>query len=132
MLCEYRSDHIECLEMMEQAFHHVFEQAKNRGVNVQVKKIGERPCMGKVDLEKIEKMARICEKIIRETTGFDVIRESSSTDCNIPLSLGIPALCIGVYMGAGWHTRTEWIEKASLPVGLAVAIQSVLELKEEI
>lgn len=130
MLCEYRSDNIECLEIMEKAFESVFERAKNRGVNVQVKRIGERPCMGKVDLEKIEKMARTCERIIHETTGFDVIRESSSTDCNIPLSLGIPALCIGVYMGAGWHTRNEWIEKNSLSLGLEVAIKSVMGLTD--
>ncbi len=132
MLCEYRSDNIECLEIMEKAFENVFGQAKNRGVNVQTTRIGERPCMGKVDFEKVEKMAKTCEEIIRETTGFDVIRESSSTDCNIPLSLGIPALCVGVYMGAGWHTRNEWIEKASLSLGLEVAIKSVMELTEEI
>jgi len=131
MLCEYRSDSIECLEIMEKAFEGVFERAKNRGVNVKVKRIGERPCMGKVDTEKIEEMAIMCERVIRETTGFDVVRESSSTDCNIPLSLGIPAICIGVYMGDGWHTRSEWIEKASLPVGLEVAIKSVTELTEE-
>ena len=46
--------------------------------------------------------------------------------------MGIPALCIGVYMGAGWHTRNEWIEKASLSPGLCVAIESVMRLTEEI
>lgn len=130
MLCEYRSDNIECLEIMENAFESIFAEAKNHGVNLKVTKIGERPCMGKVDLGKIEKMARICEEIIREATGFEVSRESSSTDCNIPLSLGVPALCIGVYMGAKWHTRNEWIEKASLPLGLEVALKSVMKLTE--
>jgi di/tripeptidase len=115
---------------MEKSFESVFERAKKRGVNIQVKRIGERPCMGKVDWKKIEKMARICEKIIHDVTGVDVLRESSSTDCNIPLSLGIPALCFGVYMGDGWHTRNEWVEKASLFAGLEVAIKSVIELTE--
>lgn len=132
MLCEYRSDDIECLEMMEKAFEGVFEKARSRGVNVQVERIGERPCMGEVDLEKVEKMAKTCEEIIRDVTGLEVTRESSSTDCNIPLSLGIPALCVGVYMGAGWHTRNEWIEKASLSLGVEVATRCVLELTEEI
>ena len=132
MLCEYRSDNIECLEFMEKAFKGIFQQAQNRGVDLQVTKIGERPCMGRVDLEKIEKMAKACENIIRETTGVEAIRESSSTDCNIPLSLGIPAICFGVYMGAKWHTRNEWVEKASLPLGLNVAIQSVIRFTEEI
>ena len=91
-----------------------------------------RGAAGKVDLKKIEKMARTCERIIHETTGFDVIRESSSTDCNIPLSLGIPAICVGVYMGAGWHTRNEWIEKASLSSGIEVAVKIVIGLTEDI
>ena len=132
MLCEYRSDNIECLEIMEKAFGNIFDKAKNRGVNLQVKRIGERPCMGKVDLEKIEKMARLCEDVIREVTGLEAVRQSSSTDCNIPLSLGVPALCIGVYKGAEWHTRNEWIEKASLPIGLEIAIKSVIALTKEI
>ena len=132
MLCEYRSDNIECLEIMQKAFEKIFEQARNRGVNLQVTRIGERPCMGKVELGRVEKMAQACEKILRETTGLEVVRESSSTDCNIPLSLGIPALCFGVYMGAGWHTRNEWIEKASLFLGLEVAIKSVMKMTEEI
>lgn len=131
MLCEYRSDNIECLEIMEKAFENVFAEAEKRAVNLQVTKIGERPCMGEVDLEKIEKMAGLCEGVIREATGFEVVRASSSTDCNIPLSVGIPALCIGVYKGAQCHTRSEWIEKASLPLGLEVAIKSVMKLTEE-
>ncbi len=132
MLCEYRSDNIECLEIMEKAFETIFSDAKALGVDIRVEKIGERPCMGDVDLGKVERMATACEKIIYEATGLEVIRESSSTDCNIPLSLGIPALCIGVYTGAEWHTRNEWIEKASLASGLEVGIKSVIALTEGI
>lgn len=132
MLCEYRSDDIECLKMMEKAFEGVFEKARSRGVDVQVERVGERPCMGEVDPEKIEKMARTCEGIIREVTGLEVTRGSGSTDCNIPLSLGIPALCVGVYRGAGCHTRGEWIEKASLSLGVEIAVRCLTELTEEI
>ncbi len=131
MLCEYRSSSIECMQIMEEAFDKIFASAKERGVDIRVTRIGERPCMGKVDLDKIERMAKICENIIRETTGFEVEREFSSTDCNIPLSLGIPALCIGVYTGKEWHTRNEWIEKASLPLGLEVAIKSITALTKK-
>jgi acetylornithine deacetylase/succinyl-diaminopimelate desuccinylase-like protein len=132
MLCEYRSDNKECLAIMEKAFNEIFACAKARGVDISVTKIGERPCMGKVDLDKIEQMAKVCEEIIHQETGFNIIRESSSTDCNIPLSLGIPALCIGVYTGEQWHTRKEWVDKASLPLGLQVAIKSVISLTENI
>ena len=88
--------------------------------------------MGKVDTAKIERLAEICTGVIEETVGVEVTRHSSSTDCNIPLSMGIPSLCIGVYNGGGSHTREEWIEKASLPVGLEVGMKVITEVVKEI
>ena len=133
MLCEYRSDHEACLAQMQAHFERIFEGAKARGIDISVKLIGERPCMGDVDLSKIEALKNTCQAIIEETAGVQVTTGSSSTDCNIPLSLGVPALCIGVYSGGGTHTREEWVEKASLPVGLAVGIKIVEAIaKEEI
>ena len=45
-----------------------------------------------------------------------------STDCNIPLSLGIPAICFGVCRGAGAHTRAEKLEVASLYDGCCLLL----------
>ena len=132
MLCEYRSDDIESLAFMQKVFERIFAEAKARGMDIQITRIGERPCMGEVDLNKIEQMAQICEGIIHEVAGLQAHRKSSSTDCNIPLSLGIPSLCIGVYAGGGAHTREEWVEKASLVPGLEVGIKSVMSLTENI
>ena len=45
--------------------------------------------------------------------------ERSSTDANIPLSLGIPAVSIGGGgKGGGSHTLTEWYEPANREIGL--------------
>jgi di/tripeptidase len=81
--------------------------------------------MGKVDKAEIARLADLCGAIIEGATGQRVSRHSSSTDCNVPLSLGIPAICVGVYRGGGAHTREEWIEKASLPIGLEVGIKMI-------
>lgn len=51
---------------------------------------------------------------------------ASSTDCNIPLSQGIPAACFGVCTGGGAHTRGEWIDLESLPTGMKIAGSLVL------
>ena len=51
---------------------------------------------------------------------------SGSTDCNIPLSMGIPSICFGVYRGEGEHTREEWIEPASLESGMKAALSVIL------
>ena len=131
MLCEYRSDDEVCLAIMKENFERIFNSARARGLDVSVTLVGDRPCMGKVDLGEIEKIAKIYERITLEVTGKTVARGSGSTDCNIPLSLGIPSLCIGVYIGGGTHTRGEWIYKDSIIPGLEIAIKTLLALSEE-
>lgn len=123
MLCEYRSDNEDCLAEMKSRFEHIFNGARARRLEISVTPIGERPCMGKVDLSKIDELTRICREIIEDTVKETVTTRSSSTDCNIPLSLGIPALCIGVYNGGGSHTREEWIEKKTFHLGLEIGIR---------
>lgn len=122
MLCEYRSDDAECLSKMQAAFEAIFENARTEKVEVLVEKVGDRPC-GTIDYSKIEALKEIIVPIIEKEIGEEVIYKSSSTDCNIPLSLDVPALCIGVNTHAGVHTREEWVEKASLIPGLSIAIQ---------
>ena len=68
--------------------------------------------------------AAVTEEVIGEPVSF----KSGSTDCNIPLSLGIPALCFGVYNGKGCHTRNEYVEKASLLPGLEIGIKAMIKL----
>ncbi|MBQ8814897.1 MAG: M20/M25/M40 family metallo-hydrolase [Lachnospiraceae bacterium] len=122
MLCEYRSSDRECLAIMQEKFEAIFEQAKSEKVQVKIDKVGDRPCSN-IDDAKIDELRKIVRPIIEEVTGAPVTFKSSSTDCNIPLSLGIPALCVGVYRGNGAHTRQEWVEKASLIPGLEIAIR---------
>ena len=50
---------------------------------------------------------------------------AGSTDCNIPLANGIPAAAIGLCIGAGEHTRGEWIETESLKAGFKVAAELI-------
>lgn len=129
MLCEYRSTDRECLEIMGQKFEKIFETATNEQVQIHVEKIGDRPCSN-IDDAKIERLRQICKPIIEKVIGEPITFKSSSTDCNIPLSLGVPALCIGVHKSGGSHTREEWLDKASLIPGLEVAIQTALALTE--
>ena len=130
MLCEYRSTDAECLDAMEQAFMSIFEAARTDRVDVQVTKVGDRPC---------SRIEEDCEAAFRDRLlpklqaliGPSLICKSASTDCNIPLSLGIPALCIGTYYGGGAHTREEWLDKKSLITGTEVALTVALTLTNE-
>lgn len=129
MLCEYRSDDRSCLAIMQAKFEEIFEAARSSKVQVNVKKVGDRPCSD-IDPEKIDRLKRIAVPIIEDVIGGPVSFTSSSTDCNIPLSLGIPALCVGVNIHKGTHTREEWVDKASLIPGLEIAIRLGMALAE--
>lgn len=122
MLCEYRSDNEESLAIMQERFAHIFASAQADGVQIQVEKIGDRPCAGQIDADRFQHLITSCQEIIEDVTNEPLILKSASTDCNIPLSLGIPAVCIGVYRGAGSHTREEWVDKASLKPGMMIAL----------
>ena len=119
MLCEYRSDDKELLAFMEQRFREIFEAHRSDEVSVEVEKVGDRPCMGEIAEGRQEALAELAGALVREIYGKDPVYGRGSTDCNIPLSLGIPAISVGVYKGGGTHTREEWVEKASMEIGRA-------------
>ena len=126
MLYEYRSDEAAGLRGMEQAFSAVVEGFRARGIKIQVTELGIRPCGEGLDPAAQQALSAWSETLLREHTGGDVIVEPASTDCNIPLSLGIPAVSFGVCDGGGAHTREEWIETASLETGLRIALDTLL------
>ncbi len=123
MLCEFRSDNKEGLAFMEKQFRAIFDRP---GIEVQL--VGERPCENLSPEAEAQREALICQAEARmeRITGKRSKREPGSTDCNIPLSLGIPAVCFGTYYGDGAHTREEYVEKDSLELGYQVAFDTVL------
>lgn len=128
MLCEYRSDDVELLAFMEGRFAEIFEAARSDEVTVKVTKVGDRPCMGEVDPEKQAELVTMCREAMQEVIDLEANYGSGSTDCNIPLSLGIPAIAVGVYQGGGTHTREEWIYKASMVPGFEIGIRTAINI----
>lgn len=125
MLYEYRSDNLVCLEKMEKTFLEIIQNYRDKGFEVETRIIGQRPCKGNVDKAHQQKMLERAVAALRETTGVEPIFVSGSTDCNIPLSMGIPAICVGVCCGAGIHTREEYLDKRSLLPGSCFAMEYI-------
>ena len=117
MMYEYRSDNRNCLEKMERLFKSAVETFRATGVEVEVEKIGDRPCGGEVDEARLEALRDRYRASVHEVLGLEVFCGPSSTDCNIPLSVGIPAICFGVCRSAGAHTLAEKLEISSLRDG---------------
>ena len=124
MLYEYRSDNYSCLMKMKKMFDAVVEAYRAMGITVEVELVGERPCANGVDPQAHQALMDLAADSIRRVTGLEPDLRSGSTDCNIPLSLGIPAVCIGVCRATGVHTREECLDLTSLPGCLRCRLDS--------
>lgn len=128
VLVEYRSASEECLERMYGMFVVLVEEHLKAKTRIDVQLIGRRPASGEHVPEGQAALVARTDEILRELGGVrDVIHQESSTDANIPLSLGIPAHTVGTVEGDLLHTREEWVEKGSLRRGLAVILALMLE-----
>lgn len=76
--------------------------------------LGERPA-GWTD--ESAKIVQAASAILREL-GIEPILNASSTDANIPISRGIPAICVGLTHGSGAHRVNEMIEIAPIEQGV--------------
>lgn len=126
MLYEYRSDSRVCLAKMKTMFESIVAAYRSMGAEVEVTLLGERPCMGDVNPTRQQTLEERLSAAIRAEAECEPFFHSGSTDCNIPFSLGIPAVCTGVYRGRGAHTREEYIELASLPAGFRTMLAFLL------
>jgi tripeptide aminopeptidase len=81
----------------------------------EMEQIGDRPS-GETPVEaRIVRTAIDCSRAL----GIDPRLDCSSTDSNIPISLGIPAITIGVGgISNNCHSLAEWYEPAGRELGL--------------
>ncbi len=126
MLFEIRSDSRASLAEMEARFENILAAYRADGMDILVEKIGDRPCAGEVDKQKQSALASRAAAAVKTQFGVDVRYASLSTDGNVPLSLGIPSVCVGCAIGEGAHTREESVRIDSLRPGLAVALSLIL------
>ncbi len=126
MLYEFRSDRAENLDAMQSFFDSIVEVYRGEGLDVRVTLLGERPCGADVDAEAMEALVCRASAAVEHAFGKVPKTHAGSTDCNIPLSLGIPAVCVSCVKGGGAHTRGEYVEISSLKPGLGVAFEMIL------
>jgi acetylornithine deacetylase/succinyl-diaminopimelate desuccinylase-like protein len=84
------------------------------GVKLELEEIGSRPAGALPPQHPLVKAAVDALNDVGETKPH---LETGSTDANVPLSLGYPAVCIGLTRGGDAHTVNEYIEMEPLPRG---------------
>ena len=127
MICEYRSTSAESILYLKEKFYEVFDYMRSLGATVTPELLGDIPCMKGVDEKRMREITEFCKGIQEKYSGITAVECAGSTDCNIPHSVGIPAVCVGTYMGDKVHTREEWAEKASIPKGFDIVREVVLQ-----
>ena len=126
MLYEFRSNTPAHLDTMEEHFNAAIAFYRTKGVEITVTLLGERPCGIEIDETAHGALIARAAEAVRTHYGLEAKLGAGSTDCNIPLSRGIPAVCVGAVRGGGAHTREEYVEIDSLTPGLGVAFAMVL------
>lgn len=126
MLYEFRSNDRTDLAEMEAHFNAAIDYYRSKGITVDVTLVGDRPCSGTVDPEKHNKLIDRVKAAVKTYYNTDSVCGFGSTDCNIPLSMGIPSLSVGGYKGAKAHAREEYLFIDSLYPGLKLVFDLIL------
>ena len=126
MLYEYRSDNAGSLAYMRERFNALLSEANCDQARFEAELIGERPCGGNVDEAAQNALIERSSDAIQAVTGKRPGLGAGSTDANIPLSLGVPAVTFGLMNGGGAHTREEWLDIPSLKLGLEAGLRLVI------
>jgi hypothetical protein len=94
-------------------------------VRISVDKIGERPA---AELPLDAAILQVV-RAVDEHLGINSRLHRSSTDANIPLSLGREAVSVGAGgLGGGAHTLNEWFDTTGRDLGLKRILLAVLTL----
>jgi len=94
-------------------------------VAARMKEIGSRPAAALAETQPILQNIRAVDAHLGIRSHLDC----SSTDANIPLSLGLPAIAIGAGgSGGGAHTSQEWYRSEGRDLGLKRILLALLLL----
>ncbi len=91
-------------------------------VTIELKVVGDRPVGA---IPRSHPLVQLAAQALAEVGISDCAFETGSTDANIPLSRGIPCVCLGLTRGANSHRPDEYIETTDLERGLAAVTRVV-------
>jgi tripeptide aminopeptidase len=111
---DVRSDDPAELQLLTARVEETIAAARRQDVHVEFEIIGRRPA-GALPVDHA--WVQLAMECIAKQ-GLTGRATSGSTDANIPLSLGLPAIVMGITTGAGAHTAQEYIDTPPVSKGL--------------
>ena len=118
---DLRSEQQDSLARLVSAAEKLIQSANKPNVTVEAEVIGERS-PGEISTNHpLVRLAKDC----LGNQGLDAGLISGSTDANVPLSRGYPAVVLGVTTGGGAHTASEYINTAPVEKGMEQLVRFV-------
>jgi len=114
-IIDLRSLDLEELKRLEERVRRIVaDVCRHSGVGADFELLGDRP------VGMIADDHPLCEVVrkVHKQMGIQTRSYPSSTDSNVPLSMGIPSVTVGVTLGGNGHRTDEYIHTAPLTRGL--------------
>lgn len=118
---DLRSEESHALTILTEQVEKLIASANRDGIGVESKVTSQRPSGEIAADHPLIQLAMDCAR----EQGLDVTLTSGSTDANIPLSRGLPALVLGVTTGGGAHTTHEFIDTRFISQGMEQLVNFV-------
>jgi acetylornithine deacetylase/succinyl-diaminopimelate desuccinylase-like protein len=119
---DLRSESNRILSSLARKVEDLVRFAQRPGVEFTIEQIGNRP-FGEIPADHPLVAAAAAALSAR---GYRPDLQIGSTDANIPLSHGVPAVCIGLTTGGGAHTSGEYMDTQPLAAGLEQLLDLVV------
>lgn len=118
---DVRSENPAALGALLERVEDTIRSAGKEGVAVEMEVIGERPAGEIPHDHPLVVLAAEC----LSDQGLKPTFTAGSTDANIPLSRGIPAIVLGITTGGGAHTPREYIDIEPVAKGMQQLVRFV-------
>ncbi len=118
---DLRSEGVKALAELTDQVERLVALANRPGVQIRAEMVGQRPAG---EISSRHPLVRLAWRAL-ENQGLTPHLNIGSTDANIPLSRGLPAICLGLTLGGGAHTLSEQIQVEPVAAGLAQVLEVV-------
>lgn len=114
LLLDMRSVGVAELADLSNRVEEILRRTASAEISVEIEEVGSRPAGA---IPRSHPLMELCAAALHRV-GVRPEPTAGSTDANIPLSQGVPALALGITRGAGIHSAGEWIEIAPMRQGV--------------
>lgn len=124
---DLRSEDKQALTNLIREVERLVAESNSGKVKTSLEVVGNRPAG---EIHHRHPLVLMAMRALKEA-GVEPCLNVGSTDANVPLSQGLPAICIGITTGGGAHTLEEYINTPPVLQGLEQLFQLVQIVFEE-